>query len=244
LRPWEYFYDATDGLVGWWKFDEVAGIVANDSSGPYSGFDDDGMLVGSTMFIPDATMGSVLKVYGVSGQVQYPATPNLQPAMGTISLWLKPASYRVSYVVRQQTDKLVQCNTSGIFDAFAIVIDVKGRVDAVVSNDTANDCAKEPWTYVYGNPKSVPLNQWTHVAIQWNGTMVTLFVNGQAKGSAAYAATPDTGLSYHGTSSLTVGKDFDGQISDLRMYSRALSETEIATIYNQQATTTKNSHGK
>jgi hypothetical protein len=229
----------TNGIVGWWQFNELSGITASDSSGPYdNGTYTNGMLVGSALFTTDATRGAVLNVYGISGYVEYPYTTTLQPATGTISVWVKPSSLVLADIVQQDTDLI--CNLSANLTAYALRMDPKGRAYAVISNGNPKTCAKNPQTQAYSSSGQLAVNQWTHLAMEWNGTTLYLFVNGKQVSSTSYYAEPTYGLSYHGTSPMKVagigvlGNNYEGELSDLRIYSRALTSTEIAQIYNGQ----------
>ncbi len=83
---------------------------------------------------------------------------------------------------------------------------------------------------------TIPLNEWTHVATTMsNGTLVH-YVNGVSDpiaGTKVWApavATPRIGL----YASLDYA-DFGGEISNLRMYNRALSADEVKASYSGQA---------
>jgi hypothetical protein len=226
----------TDGLVGWWQFNEPSGLRAADSSGKGN----DGILAGAASFSNDPTRGNVVNVYGISGEVDYPSTTDLQPVTGTISVWLKPTVANTSDVVRQNTDLLVKCNFATKAYAYNLRVDAKGTPIAIIANDNPKTCSKGNQVVVAGPSNLVKLNQWTHVAMEWNGRTVYVFVNGRQVASGAYVATPGLGLSYHGNDPTKVAKaiwdfntgylEYAGQLSDLRIYSRALSAAEIANI--------------
>jgi len=86
---------------------------------------------------------------------------------------------------------------------------------------------------------SVPLNQWTHVAGTYDGSGLRVYLNGVLDASGAYA----NGI-FPGTIDLGIGgvvgaanpgdviSQFSGQIDEPSIYNRALSATEIQTIYN------------
>src|SRR6187397_2771028 len=76
----------TSGLVGQWQFNEPSGVTAYDSSG----LGHDGAVVGAASFATDPKKGNVVNVYAISGEVDLPVTPDLQPVTGTISVWVKP----------------------------------------------------------------------------------------------------------------------------------------------------------
>jgi hypothetical protein len=73
--------------------------------------------------------------------------------------------------------------------------------------------------------------------MQWDGKKLSLFANGEKVGSTRYNPNPQTGLSYHGTDPLKVAAatwdpvnghvEYLGALSDLRIYSRALTDREV-----------------
>jgi Concanavalin A-like lectin/glucanases superfamily/Putative Ig domain/Divergent InlB B-repeat domain len=100
-----------------------------------------------------------------------------------------------------------------------------------------------PQFFSHGNvllagPSTIPLDQWTHLAISFDGTFKRLYVNGAEVGSQGglgalvYNATPIP---------VTIGSDwaanksnsrFNGLIDEVAIYNRALTSNEIADIYN------------
>jgi hypothetical protein len=78
----------------------------------------------------------------------------------------------------------------------------------------------------------VDYNQWTHLAVTYNGTDVHTYKNGIFVGSEIM------GSPTYSTGNLTIGnrqdklRPFNGSIDDVRLYNRSLSETEILNIYN------------
>lgn len=226
----------TSGLAGWWLFNEASGITANDSS--EAGIN--GTLVGSAMFTNDPDLGNVLDIYGPSGEVDYPYSKALEPATGTISIWVNPSVAQLADIVHLNTDMLVRCGYGGTWYAYDLRIDDKGRPYAIIANDSGKNCGKKPQIVVSGSGRQVRVNQWTNLVMRWDGSTLSLFVNGKLAKATAYDANPDTGLSYHGTSPLTVGSgiwdfnngylEYTGELSDLRIYSRALTDSEIQDI--------------
>ena len=229
----------TDGLVGRWIFNEASGITAGDSSG----FADNGMLSGATLFTSDSQRGQVLSITGISGMVGIPYNQRLEPAQGTISVWVKPTLASWGIVVQHQTDKLLRCSGSQFGgSAYDIRISNTGAAMADFANDDPKTCTRSPQAMLSSSANSAPLNKWTHITTRWDGIgTLSLFVNGKLAAKSAYSPNPTYGLSYHGTAPVVVGtlpggnQSYYGFVSDLRIYSRALSDTEIANIYlNQQ----------
>jgi hypothetical protein len=230
----------TTDIVGWWPFNEESGLTAYDASQPYGGGSNNGTLRGAASFATDSKRGNVLNIYGVSGQVEFPFTTDLQPATGTVAIWVKPTVAQLADVIRQNTDMLVRCNKVGTFYAYGLRVDARGTPIAMIANDNPKSCAKSPQILASGSSNQVKSNQWTHLAMTWDGRSLLIYVNGRKVGSAAYSPNPNTGLSFHGTMPLRIAAaiwDFDngyleysGQLDDLRIYARALSASEIYSI--------------
>ncbi|MEI7484873.1 MAG: LamG-like jellyroll fold domain-containing protein [Ignavibacteriota bacterium] len=83
---------------------------------------------------------------------------------------------------------------------------------------------------------NVPLNQWTHVAASWTGGpsfVITFFVNGVAAGTTvanagAWAINTDS-LTIGSTRAPFGGKDFIGNIDEVRIWTTPRTATDIAT---------------
>ena len=79
---------------------------------------------------------------------------------------------------------------------------------------------------------AVPLGQWSHVALVYNGTNRTFYLNGAyAGGGSAPAMSAETDTSSIGNVVPNDSASFNGGIDELSVYSRALSFDEIAEIY-------------
>jgi hypothetical protein len=82
---------------------------------------------------------------------------------------------------------------------------------------------------LYG-PSALSLNTWTHLAGTYDGAMLRLYVNG-----VQVASQLQVGILLGSANPLQIGGDsifgqtFQGQIDEVRVYSRALSAAEIQT---------------
>jgi hypothetical protein len=227
----------TNGLVGRWIFNEASGITANDSSG----FGDNGLLSGATLFTPDSQRGQVLSITGISGVVTIPYNSRLEPAKGTVSVWVKPTLSGWGDVVQHPTSQLLRCPTSYGGAAYDIRISNTGQPMAIFANDDPKTCTKSPQNVLSGPANTVPLNKWTHIAATWDGVgTLLLYANGRQVTKTSYSPNPTHGLSYAGNTPLYVGTQpggsmaYNGYVSDVRIYSRALSAAEITNIYSLQ----------
>jgi uncharacterized repeat protein (TIGR03803 family) len=82
-----------------------------------------------------------------------------------------------------------------------------------------------------------PLNQWTHIAFTYDGSLAKTFVNGTlinsipANGLINDAFLPDSNFRIGGRHS-SVNQYFEGNIDEVRVWNVALSETEVGQQYN------------
>lgn len=225
----------TSGLVSRWQFTDGYGVTAPDSSG----LGNTGLLSGAAYFINDPVRGQVMNVNGVSGEMDVPYSASLTPASGTVSVWVKPTQSQLSDIIRMDTDLLTQCNRGGTFYAYGLRINSKGAPIAMLANDNPKTCGRMTQVVLTGSANQVKPNQWTHLAMTWGSGTLTVYANGKQVGSTSYV--PDaTGISYHGQNPLKAAAaiwdfgsgylEYVGQLSDVRVYERALTSTEIADI--------------
>jgi len=91
---------------------------------------------------------------------------------------------------------------------------------------------------MYARLRLSPLTPGTHLALTYNGSVLTLYQNG-----VGVAATNVSGTLSSGTENLQIGGSkygeyFKGLIDEVRIYSRALSDSEIQSLYQQQSVET------
>ena len=80
---------------------------------------------------------------------------------------------------------------------------------------------------------AIPLNTWTHLALTYDGAALRLYVNGVVTGTTAASGSitvSDGPLRIGGNA--VWGEYFSGLIDEVRLYNRALSQTEIQTDMN------------
>ena len=80
---------------------------------------------------------------------------------------------------------------------------------------------------------TIPLNQWKHIAARYDGSALRVFINGIPD----TATTAATGALVATTEPLWIGGDttyLNGTLDDLSLCNRALSDTEITSLSNNQ----------
>ncbi|HEU5122461.1 MAG TPA: LamG domain-containing protein [Verrucomicrobiae bacterium] len=209
--------DAPMGLVARLTFDDG---TARDSSG----YGNDGTLKNGAVIVTDAERGPVLHLDGTDDWVDLGNGGSLKLSdanQATISAWIKVAASRNQNTILSKGEWK---------QAYSLL--VKG--DSTPKNQlwTGNDISA-----FSGEP--VPLNVWTHVAVTIDGDLTTFFINGQRVG----VASQDRGDAIDDTATgVSIGREqypgampagrwfFDGEMDDVRIYERALTEAEIQSV--------------
>ena len=86
---------------------------------------------------------------------------------------------------------------------------------------------------VINGATTIPLNTWTHLAGVWNGSVLTVYINGVLDGTATVAG----GAFNATTNPVRIGASltsdsWDGKLDDVRIWSTARTVTEISTSMN------------
>jgi len=140
---------------------------------------------------------------------------SLMPTQITIEVWIKPdpTQATVSDLVGRRTST----NVGGYALYYRPTHDMIFYImDGGVWRNSGISSALEP-------------NQWYHIAATYDGSTIAIFIDGDLNVSAAYAGgidavTTDTLIGQAATGAYY----FKGLITEVRIYSRALTATEIA----------------
>lgn len=207
----------TSGLVGLWSFNgpDVSGTTASDRSGNGN----HGTLTNGPV-VTEGKVGQALFFDGTNDYVLFSGSATLKPALWTASAWIYAKSGAGNYRA------IFHPSFSNGYDGgFLMLVDGSGYF--AIRYGTGSG-------YVGSVNSSVNvLGAWHHVAGTFDGTTLAVYVDGTLRQSAnastfGYLASGDpsrVGIS-GGTS------NFDGSIDEVRLYSSALSASEIAALYN------------
>jgi hypothetical protein len=195
---------STAGLVGAWSFDEGSGTTIADASGHGNA----GALTGAEW--TKGKHGFALSFDGRKSFVKVPHASALRFARGmTIDAWVRPAALDGGWrtiVSKPGSRKSV---------AFGLFTSARKARASVATRSVATRSA-------------LAVGRWTHLAATWDGKVQRLYVDGKRVGSARYDGSgleAKSPLTIGGAS--TAGKDFRGQIDDVRVYDRAISAKQI-----------------
>ncbi len=205
-----------EGLQGWWGMDEGNGTTAGDSSGNGNS----GTWAGSTPYWTNGKIGGAGLFDGSTDRVSIPDSASLRPAALTVTSWVNISNTTCS------TQCYIFSKYGGNYHGVLLWITPGGIPSMQILSSTSSQPS------ISGG--SVQVGQWAYVAGTWDGSTMSLFVNGaNVANTSATSITWDTGQAgmIGGTSWFT-NYNFPGSIDDVRFYGRALTAAEIQVIYN------------
>ncbi len=163
---------------------------------------------------------------GFGSLVQTENTPQLDNLnQFTLSAWIKTnANLGVSQYIISRWDTNMQSTQTG---GFSLFLNNEGRPELNIYNKTTSFLAYSTTTITDG--------EWHHVVGTYDGKNMSVYLDGKLNASStAYRGIviPDkVPLTIGGLVNNTLGR-FNGTIDDVQMYTRALTTTEIKTLYN------------
>ena len=199
----------TDGLVGWWKFDEGSGTTAADSSG----WGNNGTASGTT--VTAGKVGNALSFNGISDRVTTQLSTQFNDF--TVVLWFKDDGVKGGY------ERLV--------DKYYVQCFWLGR-NGSVPNSWGGGIkeAVDP----YGIFISLTDSQWHQIATIRQGNQHYIMGDGASVINSNTVSNTSCDTSFFGIGSWggAPSQLFSGLIDDVRIYNRALSAAEISALYN------------
>lgn len=223
----------TSGLVGEWKLDETSGTTAADTKNGYNA-----SVLGGAAFIM-GTLGNALDLNngtaGTGGKyAQMPSNAtldNVQEGNYTISAWFYPYSVPIDASISNRN--------------WAIVAKAGQTMGLVYGKDqkfTARHYLTGDVLASASSSGAYAINTWYHVAgvVSKTGGTVRIYVNGTLVGTSPFQA--NTAAREYGTRSFQIGKAMNswaanGRIDQVRIYNRALTDTEVSNLRNETAAT-------
>jgi hypothetical protein len=111
---------------------------------------------------------------------------------------------------------------------------IVNKIPGITTNNFYVDLYNQQIRFFCGSasvssPANISYNTWYHLACTYDGANVKIYINGNIVASTVYTGTltPNTASLAIGTNQAANGNKFWGNINDLRIYSRALSPSEI-----------------
>jgi prepilin-type N-terminal cleavage/methylation domain-containing protein len=211
--------DQAQGLVGYWTFDEGTGTIAYD----YSGNGNNGTLVNGPTWTT-GKVGGALSFDGIDDLVNVSDTDSLDLTnKGAISFWLYVPSWGSNYapIIMKGTPSLGWC--SNAYNPFHIF-----------NHYTANYipfsmCSATAINYVVISPRP-STGIWHFYVYTFDGSYLKAYLDGVMVSSVTQTISMKVD-----SNPVRIGGGnvyFGGTIDDVRIYNRALSDSEIKALYD------------
>ncbi len=213
-------------LVASWSFD----TNANDSTGGFNGTLTNGALIAS----PGRFGGGCLELDGVNDYVALGNPAGLQ-ILGqiTIAAWVKPDNAAtLRNIVNKGHDNSTTPNGE-----ITLRVNAGAYHGGYWAGSAGSVLASGPTTGA--NSAVNDVGTWHHIASVYDGSFWRLYRDGVQIASAASAVgavtVPTVGWAI-GARGTGTERWFDGQIDEVKIFSRGLTPAEIATLFNNTAT--------
>jgi len=207
----------TNGLILWWRFNELSGTILQDSSG----YGNIGTLTNGATWVKGPFYGNALNLNGSNQNIT--TNFNISNKLSnnfTINIWVN-----------------VLNNQSSGTGAFLWSASVSGgtRFYLAIPDSTALTSSKiglSSWNPIEAN--TINLNTWNMWTIILSGANGYFYLNGALKDSQTgiTVSLPNTTLSVGQQAAGSEVGFFNGNINNFRIYNRALSTSEISTLYH------------
>ena len=217
-----------DGLVGYWKFEDLVDGVIDSSGKANNGL----RIKGSGA---PGRYGRAVRLDGDDdAHVSIPASQSLNDFSDqiTVSAWVLPHSPPEGFVVvaSRQIEALQHP------DQFYLGFGLKDGVTHYKWHlGTIKWWSRKDRSIYAGTPAS---DRWIHMAGVYDGTIMRLYIDGEEIGSQAQTGkirvddNPVTiGGEENGAEPHIVDAEFEGLIDEVRIYNRALNSAAIEAIY-------------
>ena len=214
----------TDGLVGFWQFDEGSGTQVQDSSG----YANTGAFTGSPSWVTGKVGARALSFDGIDDGVSVPSSILLSPHAGsagemTVAAWVKAP--QLPPTTGQGRTVLVAKGAPGACE-YGLYLTASGKVGLNLWRQLGGA------NYAWVSGGNLTTNAWHHVAgVVKKGQFVRVYLDG----ALVAQTTTTSGDTAAGSSPLYLARRGDGQyfagiLDDVRLYNRALSAAEVQAL--------------
>ena len=209
------------GIVLYLPFAEGSGTTTSDGSG--SG--NNGNLSGGATWSPSGRFGSAVAFDGISGLITVNDSPSLHLLNMTLEAWVNPSAINVG---RRAVIFKERSGVSPPLDYGLYAADSAGSPPSGYISELSPSL--NTYRAIGSSPLTTPMpGTWTHLAAVYTGNQVQLYVNGVLAGNrgTGNAVMNNASQPLHIGGNSILGEWFSGLIDEVRVYNRALSQTEI-----------------
>ena len=206
-----------EGLIGYWKLDEISGLTAADLADG----DNEGTLIGDDLVWMAGRAGGALSFPGVpdDARVEFPTT-GMSPTAGTVAMWGYLADPQPETDGRYFFGHTEQGAWADRIQIYMQDGTTPSRLlDIGLGSTHAHDV----------DIMELPMEEWLHVALTWDSGRYVVYVNGEEVSSGAYAglSTIHEIANIGNDGSSAPYEAFGGLLDEVRLYNRALGAGEI-----------------
>ena len=221
-------YVPTNGLVGWWPF--------NGNANDESGNGNNGTVNGATLSAD--RFGNVAQAYSFDGYNDEVRVPN-QSVLNligdfSISGWYKTSvfpSYNTSHTIIGKRDDGLSCCSPNVPYHLSVNYAQNGvdfrKPCLAVANGSYNFCQSD---------STVSLYQWINIALTYSFDTCRIYMNGILSHAAFFSnsyRSPNSSDLLIGSINRAYGDEYmNGQLDDIGIWNRALTQQEITDLYN------------
>lgn len=199
--------------------------------------------IGQTVFGQCTANTKSLVFNGTSSYVSFATDANLQiDSAITIEAWIKPAAFGANNYTNS-----IFCKHSWTQGEMGYVLRCGGS-GQLSFNFAGLDSTGAPtsWQNVVSPTSALTLNNWQHVAATYDGDTARLYINTiqvtayPFKGSIVPSTSFPACIGRLSDTGVGASRYFNGQIDELRVWNRAVSQSELALGYNRHISPTSN----
>ncbi len=188
-----------------------------------SGNANDGTLAGTASVVPNGQFGEAVELTGGTGRVDLGGLDVAGDQL-TIAAWVNADDFGI------RDARIVSKSTSAAANDHLWMLSTisKQRLRFRLQTDDGN-----PTTTLIGTGGALTAGTWHFVAATYDGVAMRLFIDGTevgATGKTGAVATDSSIDAWIGNNPGTGNQAFDGRIDELRIFTRALSATELVDL--------------
>jgi hypothetical protein len=214
---------SNEGLVGFWRFEEGTGTKAADSSGNGNV----GTLRGADLaWVEGRGMGQALEIPNSNN---HGVTVNASPSIDSIRSAFTIAAWIYRTEERDGIASILMRRSTGASEYFGLALTADGMPRGYLNSQVM------PAPPTLTGPDPIPVGQWVHLAMTYNGATMHLYANGTDIGNVAVTTTIMGQKTFlcigcGQNADNVVTEPLSGRLDDLRLYQRALSAAEISQL--------------
>jgi hypothetical protein len=206
---------STSGLVGYWTLNEGTGITAHDSSSN----NNDGTLKGSGIQWEWLATDYLIRFLG-TGWIEVPDDPSLDLTSAvTVAAWIRPSSIFGYHRIAAKTHSADEYP----WVLYGLTINQEGYVVFDVASATDRQWAQ--------STSILSTQEHTHIAGTYDGSYVKIYINGNLEATSSFTGNILINDEPFSIGRSSYDKDYYlGEMDEIRVYNRALSEDEIKEV--------------